>query len=93
MRGRSAVLQTALQMLTGYLGYFLLLPGIFLSGLAFDRGTGILAADIGAYLRKRMSDAPTGSSAKGQNQRSRTARFKVSTTVATGTFDLFACYS
>jgi hypothetical protein len=35
MRGRSAVLQTALQMLTGYLGYFLLLPGLFLSGLAF----------------------------------------------------------
>lgn len=49
-----AVLQMALQMLTGYPGYFLLLPGIFLSGLAFNRGTGILAAAIaigvGAYL-------------------------------------------
>ena len=48
------VLQVALQMLTGYPGYFLLLPGVFLSGLIFDRGTGILAAAIalgvGAYL-------------------------------------------
>lgn len=49
-----AVLQMALHMLTGYPGYFLLLPGIFLSGLIFDRGTGILAAAIavgaGGYL-------------------------------------------
>lgn len=49
-----AVLQIALQMLTGYPGFFLLLPGVFLSGLAFDRGTGILAAalavGVGAYL-------------------------------------------
>jgi two-component system, sensor histidine kinase PdtaS len=49
-----SVMQTALQMLTGYPGYFLLLPGIFLSGLAFDRGTGVLAAviavGVGAYF-------------------------------------------
>src|SRR5215470_5294958 len=49
-----AVLQLALQMLTGYPGFFLLLPGVFLAGLAFDRGTGILAAalavGVGAYL-------------------------------------------
>lgn len=49
-----AVLQMALQLLTGYPSYFLLLPGVFLSGLAFDRGTGVLAAAIavfvGAYL-------------------------------------------
>ena len=48
-----SVMQTALQMLTGYPGYFLLLPGVFLSGLAFDRGTGVLAAviavGVGAY--------------------------------------------
>jgi two-component sensor histidine kinase len=49
-----SVMQVALQMLTGYPSYFLLLPGIFLSGLVFDRGTGILAAviavGVGAYL-------------------------------------------
>lgn len=49
-----AVLQLTLQMQTGYPSYFLLLPGIFLSGLVFDRGSGILAAAlgicVGAYL-------------------------------------------
>ncbi|WP_249158937.1 sensor histidine kinase [Bradyrhizobium jicamae] len=52
-----AVMQIALQMLTGYPGYFLLLPGVFLSGLIFDRGTGIVSAAIavavGAYLSYR----------------------------------------
>ncbi|WP_228749647.1 sensor histidine kinase [Bradyrhizobium sp. BR 10261] len=49
-----AVLQMVLQMQTGSPGYFLLLPGVFLSGLIFDRGSGIFAAIIavavGAYL-------------------------------------------
>jgi two-component system, sensor histidine kinase PdtaS len=49
-----SVLQVALQMLTGVPGYFLLLPGVFLSGLIFNRGSGILAAivavGVGAYL-------------------------------------------
>ncbi len=49
-----AVLQMALQMQTGSPGYFLLLPGVFLSGLIFDRGSGIFAAVIavavGAYV-------------------------------------------
>jgi two-component sensor histidine kinase len=49
-----SVLQVALQMLTGMPGYFLLLPGVFLSGLVFNRGSGILAAivavSVGAYL-------------------------------------------
>ncbi|PDT86050.1 histidine kinase [Bradyrhizobium sp. Y36] len=49
-----AVLQMALQMQTGSPGYFLLLPGVFLSGLVFDRGSGIFAAiiavAIGAYV-------------------------------------------
>ncbi|GGI30832.1 sensor histidine kinase [Bradyrhizobium guangdongense] len=49
-----AVLQMALQMQTGAPGYFLLLPGVFLSGLIFDRGSGIFAAAIavavGAYV-------------------------------------------
>ncbi|WP_407175388.1 sensor histidine kinase [Bradyrhizobium sp. STM 3562] len=39
-----AVPQMALQMQTGAPGYFLLLPGVFLSGLIFDRGSGIFAA-------------------------------------------------
>lgn len=34
-----AVLQMALQMQTGAPGYFLLLPGVFLSGLIFDRSS------------------------------------------------------
>jgi two-component system, sensor histidine kinase PdtaS len=43
-----AILQMALQTVTGYPSYFLLLPGIFLSGLIFNRGTGMLAAAIAA---------------------------------------------
>jgi two-component system, sensor histidine kinase PdtaS len=49
-----AVMQMALKMLTGYPGHFLLLPGVFISGLVFDRGTGVpaaaLAIGVGAYL-------------------------------------------
>ncbi len=49
-----AVLQMGLQIQTGAPGYFLLLPGVFLSGLIFDRGSGILAAviavGVGAYI-------------------------------------------
>ncbi|WFU34484.1 sensor histidine kinase [Bradyrhizobium brasilense] len=49
-----SVLQTALQTQTGAPGYFLLLPGVFLSGLIFDRGSGMFAAviavGVGAYL-------------------------------------------
>lgn len=49
-----AVLQMGLQMQTGAPGFFLLLPGVFISGLIFDHGSGILAAVIaiivGAYL-------------------------------------------
>lgn len=49
-----AVLQMALQVQTGVPGYFLLLPGVFLSGLIFDRGSGIFAAviavGVGAYV-------------------------------------------
>ena len=41
-----SVLQVALQMLTGVPGYFLLLPGVFLAGLVFNRGSGILAAIV-----------------------------------------------
>jgi two-component sensor histidine kinase len=53
-----AVLQVALQMLTGYPGYFLLLPGVFLSGLAFNRGTGILTAVIAVGVGAYLSHAP-----------------------------------
>jgi two-component sensor histidine kinase len=49
-----AVLQMGLQIQTGAPGYFLLLPGVFLSGLIFDHGSGILAAavavGVGAYI-------------------------------------------
>ncbi|MGY3355071.1 hypothetical protein ACVWZK_001734 [Bradyrhizobium sp. GM0.4] len=52
--GACAMLQTALQMQTEVPGYFLLLPGVFLSGLIFDRGAGIFAAviavGVGAYI-------------------------------------------
>jgi hypothetical protein len=41
-----AVLEMALQMQTESAGYFVLLPGVFLSGLIFDHGSGILAAMI-----------------------------------------------
>jgi hypothetical protein len=48
------VLQMGLQMQTGAPGFFLLLPGVFISGLIFDHGSGILAAliavTVGAYL-------------------------------------------
>jgi two-component system, sensor histidine kinase PdtaS len=57
-----AVLQIALQSVTGYPGYFLLLPGVFLSGLMFDRGSGILAAAIGIGVGAYGSyAAPVGS--------------------------------
>jgi two-component sensor histidine kinase len=43
-----------LQAQSGFTGFFLLLPGVFLSGLLFDRGTGVFAACIAlacaAYL-------------------------------------------
>lgn len=50
-----AILQMALQMLTGYPSYFLLLPGVFLSGLIFNRGTGLAAAVIAACVSVYMS--------------------------------------
>ena len=50
-----AVLQITLQALAGYPSYFPLLPGIFLSGLIFNRGTGILAAAIGVCLGAYLS--------------------------------------
>jgi two-component sensor histidine kinase len=50
-----AILQLALQSLTGYPSYFLLLPGIFLSGLIFNRGTGIVAAAIAASVSAYMT--------------------------------------
>jgi two-component sensor histidine kinase len=49
-----AALQAGLQAQSGFTGFFLLLPGVFLSGLLFDRGTGVFAACIAlacaAYL-------------------------------------------
>lgn len=52
-----AVLQMALQMQTGSPGYFLLLPGVFLSGLIFDRGSGIFAAIIAIVVGTYVSYA------------------------------------
>ena len=50
-----AILQLALQTLTGYPSYFLLLPGIFLSGLMFNRGTGLATAAIAVCVSIYMS--------------------------------------
>ena len=52
-----AVLQMALQMQTGSPGYFLLLPGVFLSGLIFDRGSGVFAAMIAVAVAAYVSYA------------------------------------
>lgn len=41
-----AALQAALQAQAGFTGFFLLLTGVFLSGLLFDRGSGLFAACI-----------------------------------------------
>jgi two-component system, sensor histidine kinase PdtaS len=50
----SALVQLAVYRYSGFTGLFLLLPGIFASGLAFDRGSGFFATLIGsataAYL-------------------------------------------
>jgi hypothetical protein len=43
-----AALQAGLQAQAGFTGFFLLLPGIFLSGLLLDRGSGLLAAAMEA---------------------------------------------
>jgi hypothetical protein len=50
-----AVLEMALQMQTGSSGYIVLLPGVFLSGLIFDRGAGIFAAAIAIGVAAYMS--------------------------------------
>ncbi|WP_249152744.1 hypothetical protein [Bradyrhizobium liaoningense] len=52
-----AVLEMALQMPTGSSGYFVLLPGVFLSGLIFDRGSGIFAAAIAVGVAAYISYA------------------------------------
>ena len=54
-----AVLQMALQLQTGYPGFFLLLPGVFLSGLTFDRGSGIFAAAIAIAIGLYVSYGPS----------------------------------
>ncbi|WP_246775324.1 sensor histidine kinase [Bradyrhizobium diazoefficiens] len=41
-----AALQAGLQAQAGFTGFFLLLPGVFVSGLLFDRGSGLFAACI-----------------------------------------------
>ncbi|MVT71054.1 hypothetical protein GPL21_39105 [Bradyrhizobium pachyrhizi] len=50
-----AVLQAGLQVQAGFTGYFLLLPGIFLCGLLFDRGSGLLAAAIAVGVTVHLS--------------------------------------
>lgn len=44
----SIALMAALELQSGFIGLFTLLPGIFLSGILFDRGSGFLATTIGA---------------------------------------------
>jgi two-component sensor histidine kinase len=44
------LLQLGLQTQAGFTGLFLLMPGVFISGLLFDRGSGLLAAAISIML-------------------------------------------
>src|SRR5262245_58261800 len=39
----------ALEMQSGFVGLFALLPGIFLAGIMFDRGSGFFATFMGAF--------------------------------------------
>jgi two-component system, sensor histidine kinase PdtaS len=48
--GLSALVQVGAFHLTGFTGFFLLLPGIFACGLIFDRGSAFLATIIGLVL-------------------------------------------
>jgi two-component sensor histidine kinase len=48
--GLSALVQVGVFHLTGFTGFFLLLPGIFACGLIFDRGSAFLATIIGLVL-------------------------------------------
>jgi two-component sensor histidine kinase len=45
-----AVLQAGVQAISGFVGFFLLLPGIFLAGLVFDRGSSIYATLLSAAI-------------------------------------------
>ena len=48
--GVRALMQVGLQAATGFIGLFLLLPGVFISGLLFDRASGFLAAIISIVI-------------------------------------------
>ncbi len=48
--GLSALVQVGVLHLTGFTGFFLLLPGIFACGLIFDHGSAFLATIIGLVL-------------------------------------------
>src|SRR5918999_1377615 len=50
-----SVLQAGLQAQAGFTGFFLLLPGVFLSGLLLDRGSGLLAAAIAVGVTVYLS--------------------------------------
>jgi two-component system, sensor histidine kinase PdtaS len=52
-----SALQAGLQAQAGFTGFFLLLPGVFLSGLLFDRGSGLLAAAIAVGVTVYLSYA------------------------------------
>lgn len=50
-----AALQVGLQAQAGFTGFFLLLPGVFLSGLLFDRGSGLFSACIAVLCAAYLS--------------------------------------
>lgn len=52
-----AALQAGLQAQAGFTGFFLLLPGVFLSGLVFDHGSGLFAACIALLCAAYLSYA------------------------------------
>jgi two-component sensor histidine kinase len=57
------VLQFGLRAQSGFVGLFILLPGIFLAGFLFDRGSGLFAAAIG-ILFAALTVASDGSAAE-----------------------------
>ncbi|QQO20628.1 ATP-binding protein [Bradyrhizobium diazoefficiens] len=52
-----AALQAGLQAQSGFTGFFLLLPGVFLSGLLFDHGSSLFAACIALVCAAYLSYA------------------------------------
>ena len=51
----SAAIQLAVREYSGFSGYFLLIPGIFASGIIFDRGSGFVATFVGVLVASYLT--------------------------------------